>query len=179
METSSGAPSRERDRFYEKLSVVTLTVAGFYFLFVPTVFPGALGWTALTSQFGEGRILAFAVGFQFFYIATLTRDKYRLRRVTLETLEALNQFVFGSDYRRQRQMVEVLIRGLGTKDASARRKAAEALAKMTGEDFGEDREAWARWWSVHKSRFRARTQPAPPGETSADPGNKDEGGTPR
>lgn len=153
--SSSGSVAKPRART-DRLTVVTLYVAGIYFLVVPVLLPDLLGWTLLEDRFGATKILCLVVGFQFLYIALLTRDKARTRQLTLDTLEALNQFVYGVDYRRDREVVELLIRGLGTSDASARRHAVEKLESMTGQSFGTDAARWAEWWAKHRSRFRAR-----------------------
>lgn len=150
--SGSGKPRARTDR----LTVVTLYVAGLYFLVVPVLLPDLLGWTVLEERFGASTILCVVIGFQFLYIALLTRDKARTRQLTVDTLEALNQFVYGVDYRRDREVVDLLIGGLGTSNASARRHAVEKLESMTGQTFGADAERWAEWWAKHRSRFRAR-----------------------
>ena len=157
---------RDREGFYERLSVATLFAVGLYFLVVPTLLPGVLGWNALTERFGETTILSVVLGFQFLYIAGLTRDKHRLRKMTLETLEALNRFLFGADYKRHREAIDILIRGLRVPDGAARKKSVESLERLTGESFGEDADAWESWWTQNRSRFRLRKDVAVPGAAS-------------
>jgi len=36
---------------------------------------------------------------------------------------------------------------------SYRRQSAAALKKITWEDFGEDYDAWQRWWEQYKGKF--------------------------
>jgi len=153
----SGAESdlQRPDRFLEKLSHWTLTLAGCYLLLV-ALLPDALGWDALVERFGLDRIVGFVVGFQFLYIAFLTRDRFRLQRLTAATFEALQKLIYGPDYRKQREAVDLLVRAVGTKNEAARRVAVEKLEELTGQSFGEDRGAWQRWWEANRSRFRAR-----------------------
>ncbi|MEK7866099.1 MAG: hypothetical protein AAB434_05405, partial [Planctomycetota bacterium] len=37
-----------------------------------------------------------------------------------------------------------------------RRVIGDALGKLTGEDFGDDAKAWARWWEQHKDDFASK-----------------------
>lgn len=46
--------------------------------------------------------------------------------------------------------VEPLIQALKDKDEIVRENAAEALEEITEEFFGEDYEAWSKWWQKHK-----------------------------
>jgi hypothetical protein len=160
------------ERFFERLSVVTLYVAGLYFVLVPTFLPGPLGWNLVAGQFGEVQVLAFAVGFLFLYMAVLTREKYRLRSVTLDTLEALNMLLYGPGYRRHREAVDLLVRALRSAEGEARRTALRTLREMTGQTFGDDAEAWESWWSENRSRFRLHAaKDSGPEETPAPPGD--------
>ena len=46
--------------------------------------------------------------------------------------------------------VALLIPGLRDKDPMVRLRATEALAWVTGQDFGEDEEKWNEWWAQYK-----------------------------
>jgi hypothetical protein len=46
--------------------------------------------------------------------------------------------------------VILLIPGLRDKDRMVRLRATEALACVTGQDFGEDEEKWNEWWARNK-----------------------------
>ena len=165
-------------RFLERLSVTTLVIAGLYFLLVPTLFPGPLGWNLVKEQFGEGTILCFAVGFLFLYVGGLMREKHRLRAVMMNTLEALNMMLYGPDYRRQRDAVDVLVRTLRARDERARKLAVESLERMTGQSFGTDADAWEEWWTENRGRFRlrdARTAAGTPDGGSGDAPSREGG----
>jgi len=47
--------------------------------------------------------------------------------------------------------VEPLLKCLRVKSASMRREAAETLRKVTGQEFGEDADAWDKWWAEQKN----------------------------
>lgn len=176
MSGTTTATDRRRDRRNEKISVITLYIAGFYFLVAPVLLPGVLGWNTLAENFGAQKLLCIAIGFQFLYIGVLTRDKYHLRRVSGETLEALNQFLFGADYKRHREAVDILIKGLSTSDPRARRSAIKTLERMTGQKFGEDQEAWTEWWIANRGRFRVQPGSVPGSEDAGPQGQPPAGG---
>jgi len=151
--------------------VATLYAAGLYFLLVPVLLPGPLGWKIVVEKFGETRIFAFAIGFLFLYMAVVVREKHKLRAVTLDTLEALNIVLYGPDYRKHRYAVDLLIRALRADDAGARGKALRSLRELTGQDFGTDAAAWESWWGENRSRFRLRGGTQPSGETGRSGGS--------
>ena len=49
-----------------------------------------------------------------------------------------------------KRAVEPLIEALKDEDEGARWLAAEALKKITGNDFGEDYEEWRKWYEKQK-----------------------------
>jgi hypothetical protein len=46
--------------------------------------------------------------------------------------------------------VAILLTGLRDPDRMVRLRASEALAWVTGQDFGEDEKKWVKWWSHNK-----------------------------
>ncbi|TKJ29955.1 MAG: hypothetical protein CEE40_06620 [Chloroflexi bacterium B3_Chlor] len=44
------------------------------------------------------------------------------------------------------EAVPAFIEALGDDSSNVQLRAALALAQTTGQDFGEDIEAWQRWW---------------------------------
>ncbi len=46
--------------------------------------------------------------------------------------------------------VEPVIGTLGDSDAAVRQASGKALTKITGENFGEDRERWQKWWEENQ-----------------------------
>jgi hypothetical protein len=51
------------------------------------------------------------------------------------------------------EAIEILLRSLRNGDDSVRRTAAAQLKNLTGQDFGEDPEAWAGWWTKNKGEY--------------------------
>jgi hypothetical protein len=54
------------------------------------------------------------------------------------------------------QPVAPLIRMLRLKNPEMRRDAAATLREVTGEDFGEDADAWEAWWEANRETLKAR-----------------------
>ena len=150
--------TRERRRRIARFSVVTLYVAGIYFIVVPLLLPDLLGWKVLKKEFGENSILCLAVGFLFLYVAVLTREKHRLGEGMRDILEALHMVLYGPDFKKDRETVGILIRAVRSADSGVRESSLRSLRRMTGEDFGHDPEAWEAWWEKNRSRFRRRDQ---------------------
>ncbi|MBI1850815.1 MAG: hypothetical protein HYR85_10770 [Planctomycetes bacterium] len=157
---------RRRETILSRISIGILYTLGLYVLIGPLVAPNASGWTRLTEAFGETAVLRCAIGFLFVYFATLTREKYRMKFIIEDVLEALNTFLYGKDYRRHREAVEILLRSLQSSDRNLRAKAVDALEKITGQRFGDDPGAWRKWWELNQRTFRARVAGATPVEGS-------------
>lgn len=62
---------------------------------------------------------------------------------------------------RQAKVVEPLIAVLGDEDAMVRQAAADSLARVTGQSFGADREAWNAWWAKNKDSSEPAREEAP------------------
>ena len=56
--------------------------------------------------------------------------------------------------------IEPLLACLRFNDPQAREDAAATLARLTGESFGVDAEAWSVWWAEHGEAHRARVAAA-------------------
>jgi hypothetical protein len=53
----------------------------------------------------------------------------------------------------KREAIEILLKSLRGGDEAARAAAARQLAKLTGQDFGDDAQAWEAWWAKSKADF--------------------------
>lgn len=51
--------------------------------------------------------------------------------------------------------IDVLVRALGSREASTREKAHKHLKRLTGQDLPEDPDAWNRWWNANREAFTA------------------------
>ena len=65
----------------------------------------------------------------------------------------------GAVPRDDKAAIDVLVRALGSREASTREKAHKHLKRLTGQDIPEDVEAWNRWWTENRGAFEA---PPPP-----------------
>ena len=60
---------------------------------------------------------------------------------------------------RDMRAVEPLIGRLKKEEGRLAEDVAEALGKLTGQDFGLALDAWKRWWADHKEKFLAGEKP--------------------
>lgn len=52
-----------------------------------------------------------------------------------------------------RLAIDTLVGALAADDEETREKVAMHLARLTGQDFGDDRAAWEAWWSAERPKF--------------------------
>ena len=100
------------------------------------------------------RFLAVAVGFLALVVGSVALDLARTRARLLPALEEVLQALWGESFRQDRQAVDILVRALESEDPTARAAALRNLERLTGQAFGEDTEAWRRWWEANRSSFR-------------------------
>jgi len=98
------------------------------------------------------------VAFLFFYFASLTWEKYRLREMTGDLLEAFNLMVFGKDYRQHRQAVAILIDSLGSDKETVRSAAHRSLVQLTGQVFPPEPAVWRKWWELNERSFKKKEE---------------------
>jgi len=55
------------------------------------------------------------------------------------------------------EAVEILLASLRSDRPTVRKTAAVQLRNLTGQELGEDAEAWERWWGTHRDEFRGGT----------------------
>lgn len=127
---------------------------------------GAGFWLApglLTDWFGTvERGLGFGLLVAFCVLSSLWMDNHRLRVRLAETTEALHQLLYGRDYSKDREAIEILIRGLAGTDPAARQAAHDHLVRLTGQNFAADPGVWMAWWaSCEKTWARKRGSGAP------------------
>src|SRR5688500_3515064 len=75
--------------------------------------PRWLGWDLLVSWLGsEQRVVSAGVACAFLLIASLAFEKDRIRTQMAELMEALHQLLYGRDYARDREAIEILLTAL-------------------------------------------------------------------
>ena len=139
--------------FTTRLAAVVLAAVGVLFL----VRASWLGWDGLSRLVGgDDRLLGAGVGVAFLLIASLSWEKNQLRVRVAELMEALNQLLYGKDFRSQREAIDILLTALESKDPVARRTAHEHLMRLTGQSFAEDPSVWRAWWSANQATWASR-----------------------
>lgn len=152
-----------------RLTAIVLAAFGLFFLFRPD----ALGWGALVRWLGsEERVLAAGVGVGFLVLAALSLEKNALRLRVAELMEGLNQLLYGKDFARDREAIELLLRALEGKDATARETAHKHLVRLTGQHFAPDPLVWRAWWTANVKTWTARAATRGGGDdpAAAEPG---------
>jgi len=52
------------------------------------------------------------------------------------------------------EAIEILLASLRSDRPTVRKTAAVQLRNLTGQELGEDAEAWERWWAGHRDEYR-------------------------
>ena len=119
---------------------------------------------------GRDRVLSFGLAAAFSLLAAYSLQKHALRVRVAELMEGLNQLLYGKDYTRDRQAIELLVRALEGADAHARETAHRHLVRLTGLPFAPDAFVWRAWWSANEktwtSRAASRSEGEPPPDAS-------------
>lgn len=134
------------------LAVNFLVIIGVW-LIVSIMVPRYTGYDWLENALGsDGAVARFFIGFLFLYFAGIVREKNDLRDL-LKRLVGNARAATQNEPEQARTAVELLIQGLEATRPETRAAALENLKRLTGEDFGEDREAWQVWWRQNRDTF--------------------------
>ena len=117
-----------------------------------------LGWAYFRREHLEWAVLRVLIGFLFLFVAGLIIEKNRIRRRIDEVYEALNMLLYGKNFRRDREAVAILLKGLESSDEAVREKSWENLKRLTGQQFACDAEVWRSWWAASEKRFALKTK---------------------
>lgn len=109
----------------------------------------------LDDTFGVLRLVVAGLGMVFLQLAIVSKDIGRVRERLLDLVEQILKLFYGPNFRRERQAVDILVRSMGSADAGVRATSRTHLTRLTGEDKGDDPEAWTAWWDSHRATFRA------------------------
>jgi|SRR5712671_3079841 len=137
-----------RSSLFYKATPFVLLAVGFIALFEPS-FTGAQ-W--FKQQFGAQFLLRACVAVLTVYVLLLWGESLRQRGIITGMLEALQ------DYHKNRaaeaagkltaakiEAVGLLIAALGSADPKIRSSSRGNLARIAGEDLGDDPAAWQQW----------------------------------
>ncbi|MFH0944067.1 MAG: hypothetical protein V2A76_02615 [Planctomycetota bacterium] len=117
------------------------------------LFSGFFG--ILDRSLGFQRLVAAALAFLFLYAAWMTREQGRVRERLLDLMEEVLKIFYGPNFRREREAIDILLKGLDSDSPQVRRSSLEHLNRLTRQDFGDDGAAWRAWWVEHRSTFRS------------------------
>ncbi len=141
------------ERRLANLAVNFLIILGFWLILAPLV-PDYTGYAVLERTLGgEGAVARFFVGFLFLYFAGIVREKNEVRYL-LKKLTGNARAAASGQPEQARTAVELLINGLDAERPETRDAALENLKRLTGQDLGQDREAWQAWWSENRDTFQ-------------------------
>jgi hypothetical protein len=138
----------------DRVVLVLLVVVGLYVILAP----GFLGWRYFEDEGIELDVVRILVGFLFLFYAGLVIEKNRYRKHVADVYEAMNMLLYGKNYRRDRDAIRILLRGLESDDTNVRQKAWENLRRLTGQDFALDPSVWKSWWEVSEKRFALKAK---------------------
>lgn len=109
--------------------------------------PGAEG---ARRVLGETGLLRFAVGILCLYVLVLVVERQRMEAAFKGVLKAFRDFHQArageaADPKRAVEAARLLVAALDSEDEDIRQSSLEHLRRVTGQDFGMDRERWKRW----------------------------------
>lgn len=139
------------DRFgslFRQLTPLVLLVIALVALFGQSL-PGA-SW--LVGKLGETALLGMCVCLLSLYVLLLWGETLRLHVLMTSVLRELVAFrnqraaeAQGRPLAQRLEAVRLLLPALASSDEQVRTKSLKNLSLLTGQDFGEDIEAWKGW----------------------------------
>lgn len=140
--------------FGSRLVVGAIWLAAVFFL----IRPDWLGYGWLAEKLGgETRLLGVGLFAAFGLLAAQSWEMAQMRVRMAETMEALHQLLYGKDYRRDREAIEILITALESQTGENAKTAHGHLVRLTSQNFAQDPKVWRSWWEANKKTFeRAR-----------------------
>lgn len=118
--------------------------------------PWLPGSAWVRERFGEQALLRVCVAALVCYVLILWGEALRLHTILTGVLQAFRQFrdsqggggggaSAGRNAEAKREAARLLIAALRSDDASIRQSSRTNLARLAGEDLGDDPAAWQRW----------------------------------
>ena len=124
--------------------------------------PWLPGSAWVRERFGEQALLRVCVAALVCYMLILWGESLRLHTLLTGVLQAFRQFrdsqgggnavSAGRNAEAKREAARLLIAALRSDDASIRQSSRQNLARLAGEDHGDDPAAWQRWLERHAGR---------------------------
>ena len=101
-----------------------------------------------TPWLGETGVIRFAVGILCLYVLLVVVEQQRMGAAFKGVLLAFKRFNHsrgGEGGESRREAATLLVGALAAEDPQIRANAADHLKRLTGQDFGEDRDRWQKW----------------------------------
>ncbi len=116
--------------------------------------PGAEG---AREVLGETGVLRFAVGILCLYVLVLVVERQRMEVAFKGVLKAFREFHEGraaeaAGGKKALEAARLLVAALDSTDEAVKQNAVEHLKRLTGQDFGADRERWRQWLSEQEAK---------------------------
>jgi hypothetical protein len=130
-------------------------------LFVVVFEPWVPGGAWVRAQFGDAALLRACVAVLVCYVLILWGESLRLHTMLTGVLQAFRQFdrdggsaaapaAAARNPKARLEAARLLIAALGSPDASIRATSRHNLARLVGEDLGDDPAAWSAWLRRHE-----------------------------
>jgi hypothetical protein len=150
--TASGSPRPEgrSEEWFRQLTPLVLLGLAFAILFEPWAERMLPGRDWFKAQLGEHYVLRLCCAALVFYVLLLWGECIRLHGSLTSLLrtfkEALGQRAAGDGERAARlDAVRMLIAALRSDDPAIKQKSRQNLARLVGEDLGDEPAAWQQW----------------------------------
>jgi hypothetical protein len=152
LEQATDQDQRQRaiERKLGNWSVQVLILLGVWLL-VSLPAPSLTGYEWLARMLGGPEAVSrFFLGFLFLYFAGIVKEKNHLRETLHAMVEMIKKHLAGRAQSSVAEAVQILVQALSSEDPETRQKVAARLQKLTGQDLGDDQEAWESWWKANK-----------------------------
>ena len=103
---------------------------------------------AATPWLGETGVIRFALGILCLYLLVVVVEQQRMGTAFREVLLAFKRFNDsrgGEGGESRMEAAGLLVGALAAEDPKIRANAVDHLKRLTGQDFGEDRDRWQKW----------------------------------
>jgi len=125
--------------------------------------PWLPGSAWVRERFGDQALLRVCVAALVCYVLMLWGEALRLHTILTGVLQAFRQFRDSQggggnaanparNAEAKREAARLLIAALRSDDASIRQSSRQNLARLAGEDHGDDPAAWQRWFEQQSPR---------------------------
>lgn len=111
---------------------------------------------------GDSGLLRFVVGLLCLYTLMLVIERQRMEQRFTQVLASFKDFYQQHaspqdevDTAKSLEAVGILVAALDSAEPEVRKSAHANLKRLTGKDFGHDRQAWQKWLQTAKSELEA------------------------